>query len=127
MGLYRGNKLYYAGNVGGGFNRKSLAQTFHCWKNTKPNGRLLPKGTQPNERVQWLEPKLVGEVKFAEWTADHRMRQPIFMGLRDDKDPKQVRFEHEQETKHEVAKAEQADRAADERRSKSKRAASPAP
>lgn len=111
VGLYRDGELHYVGSVGGGFNRKSLAQMYKRLQELKTKRSPFAEGGQPNDRVQWVEPKLVGEVKFAEWTADQRMRQPIFMGLRDDKNPRQVRFEHEQETKRQVAKAEKADRA----------------
>ena len=51
-----------------------------------------------NEPVQWIKPKLVAEVKFSEWTADERMRQPIFLGLREDKKPDECRFEVEHDT-----------------------------
>ncbi len=44
-------------------------------------------------RVTWLEPKLVAQVKFAEWTNDGILRQPVFLGLRNDKSPKDVRRE----------------------------------
>ncbi|HZQ10395.1 MAG TPA: non-homologous end-joining DNA ligase [Anaerolineae bacterium] len=111
VGLYRGNELQYVGNVGGGFNRKSLKQMYDLLQKYKTKRSPFADGTQPNERVQWVEPKLVGEVKFAEWTSDKRMRMPIFMGLRDDKDPKQVHFEYEKDTKRQVKKAEKADRA----------------
>lgn len=111
VGVYEGGTLRYVGNVGGGFNRKSLAQTFKVLEQHKSKRSPFTNGSQPNERVTWLNPKLVGEVRFAEWTADKRMRQPIFMGLRDDKDPKQVRFEHEHETKNQVKKADHAENA----------------
>ena len=51
-----------------------------------------------NEPVQWIKPKLIAEVKFSEWTADQRMRQPIFLGLRADKKPEECRFEFESDT-----------------------------
>jgi len=47
----------------------------------------------------------VAEVKFSEWTADNRLRQPIFVGLREDKDPKDCRFEFESKTDKVVEKA----------------------
>jgi bifunctional non-homologous end joining protein LigD len=42
------------------------------------------------EKIQWVKPKLVCEVTFAEWTDDEQMRQTTFLGLRDDKEPKEV-------------------------------------
>jgi len=47
------------------------------------------------ERVHWVAPKLVVEVKFTEWTADGKLRQPTFLGVRDDKAPKDVHREQE--------------------------------
>jgi bifunctional non-homologous end joining protein LigD len=46
-----------------------------------------PKANAP---VKWLKPKLVCEVAFQEWTSDGKMRAPSFLGLRDDKEPKEV-------------------------------------
>src|SRR5437763_16106091 len=43
-----------------------------------------------NERAHWVRPKIVVEVKFNEWTADRKLRQPIFLGIRDDKDAREV-------------------------------------
>jgi bifunctional non-homologous end joining protein LigD len=45
------------------------------------------------EAVHWVAPRLVVEVKFAEWTADGRLRQPIFLGVRDDKPARDVSIE----------------------------------
>jgi bifunctional non-homologous end joining protein LigD len=42
---------------------------------------------------RWLKPELVAQIEFLEWTADDRLRHPRFVGLRDDKDPKDVRRE----------------------------------
>ncbi len=47
------------------------------------DGALLP------EKIQWVKPKLVCEVAFAEWTEDEQMRQMTFLSLREDKDPKE--------------------------------------
>jgi bifunctional non-homologous end joining protein LigD len=46
-----------------------------------------------NEPAHWVAPKLVVEVKFAEWTSDGRLRQPIFLGVRDDKAARDVTIE----------------------------------
>jgi bifunctional non-homologous end joining protein LigD len=42
------------------------------------------------KRCQWVKPVLVARVKFTEWTLDHQLRQPVFLGLRPDKDSKEV-------------------------------------
>jgi bifunctional non-homologous end joining protein LigD len=57
-----------------------------------------------NEPVQWIKPKLVAEVKFSEWTADQRLRQPVYIGLREDKKPTDCRFEFERDTEKVVRK-----------------------
>jgi bifunctional non-homologous end joining protein LigD len=57
-----------------------------------------------NEPVQWIKPKLVAEVKFSEWTAEHRLRHPVFVGLREDKGPEECRFEFERDTDKVVGK-----------------------
>jgi len=69
-----------------------------------------------NEPVQWLKPKMVAEVKFSEWTADNRMRHPVFVGLREDKDPKDCRFEFEGDTAKVVGKAKDRKKSATGRR-----------
>jgi bifunctional non-homologous end joining protein LigD len=48
------------------------------------------KPIHTNEKAHWVTPQIVVEVKFSEWTADHRLRQPIFLGVRDDKDARDV-------------------------------------
>jgi bifunctional non-homologous end joining protein LigD len=93
LGLYDGDRLVYVGHTGSGFNTKSLEQIH---KKLQPliadecPFEKCPKGNMP---VTWVKPKLVCEIKFAEWTKDRIARQPIFMGLREDKKAKDVTFE----------------------------------
>ncbi len=86
-------RLVYVGHMGGGFNREGLRQM---------RGRLdkIERRTPPfhpaprtNEPAHWVAPKLVVEVKFAEWTSDGRLRQPIFLGVREDKEARDVTIE----------------------------------
>ncbi len=97
-GLYKGRDLHYVAHTGGGFNEKTLASIYKLMQPLKTDKSPFVKPPKTNEPVQWLTPKLVAEVKFSEWTADERMRQPIFLGLREDKKPQDCRFEHEQDT-----------------------------
>ena len=89
LGAYRGGKLHYVGKVGTGFNESllaSLSKKFKPLKIDRP-----PFVDPPRERdVTYIEPKLVAQISFQEWTADMKLRQPVFLGLRDDKKPTEV-------------------------------------
>jgi bifunctional non-homologous end joining protein LigD len=89
LGAYQGGKLHYAGKVGTGFNESllaSLSKKFKPLKIDRP-----PFVDPPRERdVTYIEPKLVAQISFQEWTADMKLRQPVFLGLRDDKKPTEV-------------------------------------
>ena len=97
-GLYRDNQLHYVAHVGGGFNERTLASTYRLMQPLKTDKSPFVKVPKTNEPVQWLKPKLVAEVKFSEWTADHRLRHPVFIGLREDKKARDCRFEFESDT-----------------------------
>src|SRR5688572_27197469 len=103
-GLYRDGKLHYVGHTGGGFNHKSLKQIHDLLQPLKSAECPFVVKPPTNEPVQWIKPKLVAEVKFSEWTADNRMRHPIFVGLREDKRPEQCTFEIERDTDKVVKK-----------------------
>src|SRR2546421_1399129 len=94
VGVYDDGKLVYTGHTGGGFDEKTLASVY---KQMKPLIVMSPpfsgKPPQTNEKPTWIRPQLGAEVKFAEWTRDGLMRQPVFLGMRDDVDPKNVRRE----------------------------------
>lgn len=87
------DRLVFSGAVGAGFTRQALADVY---------ARLAPleRATSPfanpprtRERAHWVRPSVVVEVRFNEWTADAVLRQPVFLGVRDDKPPREVRRE----------------------------------
>jgi bifunctional non-homologous end joining protein LigD len=90
VGYYKNNELLYAGHVGGGFTTEGLREMHDTLE--KLERKTSPFTTTPdtNEPAHWVKPQIVVEVKFNEWTGDGRLRQPIFVGVRDDKDPKTV-------------------------------------
>src|SRR5947209_2207098 len=106
VGVHDDGKLVYTGHTGGGFDERTLAQVATLMK---PLIIKDPPFTGPpphaNEKPTWVKPELVAEVKFAEWTRDGVMRQPVFLGLRDDVDPREVRRELPGDTDRETARA----------------------
>jgi bifunctional non-homologous end joining protein LigD len=94
LGYYdREARLCYVGHMGGGFTRGGLSEMY---ERLRPLERQTPPFVDPprtNEPAHWVEPKIVVEVKFAEWTSDQKLRQPIFLGIRDDKDARDVGLE----------------------------------
>jgi bifunctional non-homologous end joining protein LigD len=103
VGYYEKNRLMFAGKVGTGFNTKLLA-TLHkrlmaekrddCPFADLPSkqGGQWVQGITPGmmRQIQWVNPVFVCQVKFSEWTRDGKLRQPVFLGLREDKKPKEV-------------------------------------
>ena len=90
VGYYEDGRLYYAGNVGTGFDQRMLAD---LWRRIEPlkvprnpfvKAEKIPKGTL------WIQPELVAQIKFANWTSDAKLRAPVFLGLRDDINAAQV-------------------------------------
>ncbi|HEX8798504.1 MAG TPA: hypothetical protein VF772_07825, partial [Terriglobales bacterium] len=89
LGAYKDGKLLYVGKVGTGFDHNSLASLYKKFQPLvrKTNALVDP----PRERdVTYLEPKLVAQISYQEMTADRKLRQPVFLGVRDDKPAKDV-------------------------------------
>jgi bifunctional non-homologous end joining protein LigD len=91
LGYYRGGRLRYAGKVGTGFDTETLhslgAQLRELGREDPP----FADAAEIKERTAaWVEPRLVAEVGFTEWTRDGRLRHPRFLGLRDDKAASEV-------------------------------------
>lgn len=89
LGAYRGTDLRYVGSVGTGYTQKTLASLHRGFQ---PLVRKTPPFADPPriKGVTWLAPKLVAQVAFHEWTDEAKLRQPVFLGLRDDKRPGEV-------------------------------------
>jgi len=89
IGLFDAKGLRYAGKVGSGFRSETLADL-----RRKMDARRIersPFHDAPRFRkAVWVKPELVCQVRFTEWTADGKLRHPVFLGLRDDKDPLEV-------------------------------------
>jgi bifunctional non-homologous end joining protein LigD len=104
VGYYdKKKKLLFAGKVGTGFNTKSLASLHKKLKSEKRDdcpfadlpskqGGQWVQGITPSmmRKIEWVNPAFVCQVKFAEWTRDAKLRQPVFLGLREDKKPTEV-------------------------------------
>ena len=95
-------KLVYSGNVGTGFDDRTLGalkKRLDALESQKSPFDVMTPGTmrfgkqRTEAEIKWVKPELVAVVKFAEWTNDGHLRAPSFLGLREDKAPKQVHRE----------------------------------
>jgi bifunctional non-homologous end joining protein LigD len=97
LGVHRGGQWEWVGNVGTGFNEHTIAQLLAKLEPLRRDESPFPAAPKmPKVRkgdVVWVEPELVCEVEFAEWTHDGHLRAPSFQGLRDDKPAADVRRE----------------------------------
>ena len=88
LGGYRGRELHYVGKVGTGFSQPILAALFKKFQSlahSKPSLVDPPR----EKHITYVAPRLVAQIAFQEWTGDGKLRQPVFLGLRDDKDPRE--------------------------------------
>jgi bifunctional non-homologous end joining protein LigD len=90
VGYWDGDSFVYAGHVGTGFTNAGLAQMYKRLAPLERSTAPFVNTPKTNEPAHWVKPEVVAEVKFNEWTADGRLRQPAFLGVRDDKDPRSV-------------------------------------
>ncbi|MEO3812169.1 non-homologous end-joining DNA ligase [Sphaerisporangium sp. B11E5] len=97
VGVYESGRLAYVGNVGTGFTDETLrelgALLAPLERPTSPFDPPVPR--EQARTAHWVDPVLVGEVQYAEWTPDARLRHPSWRGLRDDKPPTEVTRESE--------------------------------
>jgi bifunctional non-homologous end joining protein LigD len=103
VGFFEGKNLKFAGRVGTGFSEKLLSTLFSelnkiriekCpFYNLPAAGRnRWDQGLTAAEmkRCHWVKPVMVCQIKFTEWTRDDRLRQPVFLGIREDKDANEI-------------------------------------
>jgi bifunctional non-homologous end joining protein LigD len=95
LGLYDQGHLIHVGQAGSGFNQKSLAEMMKVLKKLETKKNPFYGEVEALRKVMWVKPELVAEIEYAEWTAGAntgsgpKLRAPVFLGLRDDKDPKE--------------------------------------
>lgn len=107
LGLYDVHgTLHYVGHAGGGFTRELLRKVYQLLQPMRTTRSPFKPAPKTNEPVQWVKPKIVCEVKYSEWTADKRMRHPVFIGIREDRRPAECTFEVEQDASVELRKGE---------------------
>jgi bifunctional non-homologous end joining protein LigD len=93
LGVYEDGELTYIGHTGGGLDAQGLSELRSRLGPLVQRACPFRRRPATNAPVHWVSPQLVCEVTFQEWTQDGRMRQPIFVGLREDKPPTAVRRE----------------------------------
>jgi bifunctional non-homologous end joining protein LigD len=89
VGYYEKGQLRYAGKVGTGFDQRTLEDLSRKLDRLERDDSPFDAGDPPRT-AHWVEPELVAEIGFAEWTRDAKLRQPRYQGLRDDKPADQV-------------------------------------
>jgi bifunctional non-homologous end joining protein LigD len=93
LGAYDGERLLYVGRAGSGFGDKQLADT-RALLDARVRKSCLCEGPLPKGREHiWVEPELVCEVRYKEWTEEGLLRQPVFLRFREDKDPRECLYE----------------------------------
>jgi len=100
LGLYdKQGRLIHVGQAGSGFDQKTLEQMWTILKKIETKKNPFFGEVEALREVSWVKPELVAEIEFAEWThgasatSGPKLRAPVFLGLRDDKDPKECRID----------------------------------
>lgn len=92
VGFYENTELKYAGRVGTGYSDEQLEEMREQMDELEQENSPFDQDVD-DEDVHYIKPELVAEVGFTEWTENNKLRHPRFIGLRDDKDPKEVEKE----------------------------------
>ena len=107
LGLYdKQGRLIHVGQAGSGFDQKSLDEVWKLLKKRETKKSPFYGEVEALRKVYWVKPELVAEIEYAEWTdgassgSGPKLRAPVFLGLRDDKDPIDCLLEQEVKTGH---------------------------
>jgi len=100
LGLYdKKARLIHVGQAGSGFDQKSLTEIWKVLQKLATKKNPFFGEVEALRKVGWVKPELVAEIEYAEWTggtsdgSGPKLRAPVFLGLRDDKDPKECLLE----------------------------------
>ncbi len=89
IGYYEDDQLTYAGKVGTGYDEETLNRLGEKMRDLEQDDPPFGDDGLPSD-AHWIEPELVAEVGFTEWTSAGKLRHPRYIGLRDDKAPEEV-------------------------------------
>jgi bifunctional non-homologous end joining protein LigD len=103
LGYYDRGRFIYVGHTGGGFTGAGLAEMYRRLAPLEQKKSPFEETPKTNERAHWVKPEVVVEVKFNEWTSDGKLRQPIYLGTRDDKKASEVGRERDSMQKKDAA------------------------
>lgn len=95
LAVRENNAWRYIGHVGTGFSHKTLEELHRKLSKLKTIKSPFRNKVKDEVATTWVKPSLVAEVKFAEWTSKGELRQPVYLGLRSDKEAKDVVRERE--------------------------------
>jgi DNA ligase D-like protein (predicted ligase) len=90
LGHWRDGSFVYAGKVGTGFDAATLRDLARRLRPLRRERSPFDAGDPPARDTTWVEPELVAQIAFTEWTRDGRLRHPRFLGLREDKPAREV-------------------------------------
>ncbi|QOZ32748.1 non-homologous end-joining DNA ligase [Bradyrhizobium sp. CCBAU 53421] len=90
LAVSEGDAWRYIGHVGTGFSHQALEELHAKLMKLKTAKSPFPAKVKDEQVTTWVHPALVAEVKFAEWTSKGELRQPVYLGLRSDKNAKDV-------------------------------------
>lgn len=92
LGQYNGKELQYIGKCGTGFTESVLKELYTKLQPLFTDQSPLKEKVPLRDKIQWVKPKLVCQVKYSEWTQDKNLRHPVYLGLRIDKKASEVNF-----------------------------------
>ncbi|MDB5260409.1 MAG: ATP-dependent ligase LigD phosphoesterase module / ATP-dependent ligase LigD polymerase [Candidatus Nomurabacteria bacterium] len=94
LGQYKDNgEFTFVGHTGTGFNQTILKDLYSQMKTLKVSNSPFKSKVPLNSPITWIKPSLIAQIKFAEWTGGGIMRQPVYLGLREDKKIREVKKE----------------------------------
>jgi bifunctional non-homologous end joining protein LigD len=93
LGLYDKGDLQFIGSAGTGFDDETQQDVFGKLQELETSRAALSKVPKLREEVTWIRPELVARIKYGNWTDDQHLRAPVFLGLRNDRQPKDCTFE----------------------------------
>jgi bifunctional non-homologous end joining protein LigD len=95
LGLYDGGKLEFVGGIGSGFTMESQKRLWPILQSLKTKECPFAERPETREKATWVKPNLVARARFGGWTEGTHLRQPRFVGLQEDRDPRECTLEKE--------------------------------